>query len=150
MKKISKDLVVSFIIFYLYLVIIKSTDSVVSTLIVSISGAVIFSLFSLIIGSLVRGYCEMNRSDSKEQIHKKLQISLVCRDTLLAYCLIYGFMTRSFGLGLSIPQISAYLVAAMAPTIVIGIFIKEMRLPFLKQYSEHDIVVKSMGSHKSA
>ena len=59
-------------------------------------------------------------------------------------------MTRSFGLGLSIPQISAYLVAAMAPTIVIGIFIKEMRLPFLKQYSEHDVVVKSMGSHKSA
>lgn len=51
MKKISKDLVVSFIIFYLYLVIIKSTDSVVSTLIVSISGAVMFSLFSLIIGS---------------------------------------------------------------------------------------------------
>ena len=146
MKKISKDLVVSFIIFYLYLVITKSTDSVVSTLIVSISGAVMFSLFSLIIGSLVRGYCEMKRSYSKEQIHKKLQISLVCRDTLLAY----GFMTRSFGLGLSIPQISAYLVAAMAPTIVIGIFIKEMRLPFLKQYSEHDIVVKSMGSHKSA
>ena len=92
----------------------------------------------------------MKRSDSKEQIHKKLQISLVCRDTLLAYCLIYGFMTRIFGLGLSIPQISAYLVAAMAPTIVIGIFIKEMRLPFLKQYSEHDVVVKSMGSHKSA
>ena len=141
---------VSFIIFYLYLVITKSTDSVASTLIVSISGAVMFSLFSLIIGSLVRGYCKMKRSDSKEQIHKKLQISLVCRDTLLAYCLIYGFMTRSFGLGLSIPQISAYLVAAMAPTIVIGIFIKEMRLPFLKQYSEHDVVVKSMGSHKSA
>ena len=64
MKKISKDLVVSFIIFYLYLVITKSTDSVASTLIVSISGAVIFSLFSLIIGSLVRGYCEMKRSDS--------------------------------------------------------------------------------------
>ena len=45
---------------------------------------------------------------------------------------------------------SAYLVSAMAPTIVIAIFIKEMRIPFLREYTKHDAVVRSMGSNKTA
>lgn len=150
MKKIFRDLLVSFVVCYLYLVFTKSTDSVVGTLVVSVAAAVTFSLFSLIIGCLVEGYCAMNKKDSKEQVAKKLQASLVFRDSLFAYALIYGLMTKNFGLGLSIPQMSAYLVSAMAPTIVIAIFIKEMRIPFLREYTKHDAVVRSMGSNKTA
>ena len=74
-----------------------------------------------------------------------MQISLVVRDSLFAFVIAYGFMTSSFGFGLSIVQTAGYLVAALEPTIVVAVLSKELRIPFLRTYREHDAVVREMG-----
>ncbi|WP_455543252.1 hypothetical protein, partial [Intestinibacter sp.] len=98
----------------------------------------------------VEEYIAMDRKASKEQLANRFQMTLVFRDSLLAYGLMYGFMTRNFGLGLSISETAGYLVAALAPTIVVAILSKELRVPFLREYRKHDAVAREMGFKKIA
>lgn len=150
MNKMFRDLMVSFVVFFMYVLFKDPVESPVGALVISVAAAATFSLYSALIRCLVEGYLSMNKNISKEKVAKRIQMSLVFRDTLLAYALIYGFMTSNFGLGLSIPQMSGYLVAALAPTLVVGIVIKEIRVPFLREYTKHDEVARSMGVNKIA
>ncbi|MBU5335504.1 hypothetical protein [Intestinibacter bartlettii] len=150
MNKMFRDLMVSFVVFFMYVLFKDPVESPVGALVISVAAAATFSLYSALIRCLVEGYLSMNKNISKEKVAKRIQMSLVFRDTLLAYALIYGFMTSNFGLGLSIPQMSGYLVAALAPTLVVGIVIKEIRVPFLREYTKHDAVARSMGVNKIA
>ena len=93
---------------------------------------------------VVEEYVSMNKA-TEEQVERRMQISLVVRDSLFAFVIAYGFMTSSFGFGLSIGQTAGYLVAALAPTIVVAVLSKELRIPFLRTYREHDAVVREMG-----
>ena len=145
MNKMFRDLMVSFVVFFMYVLFKDPVESPVGALVISVAAAATFSLYSALIRCLVEGYLSMNKNISKEKVAKRIQMSLVFRDTLLAYALIYGFMTSNFGLGLSIPQMSGYLVAALAPTAVVAVLSKELRIPFLRTYREHDAVVREMG-----
>ena len=103
-----------------------------------------FSLCSAVVRYIVEEYVSMNKA-TEEQVERRMQISLVVRDSLFAFVIAYGFMTSSFGFGLSIGQTAGYLVAALAPTIVVAVLSKELRIPFLRTYREHDAVVREMG-----
>ena len=143
MNKMFRDLMVSFVIAFLFLLFSVPTQSSVIDLVVAVSTAGMFSLCSAV-RYVVEEYVSMNKA-TEEQVERRMQISLVVRDSLFAFVIAYGFMTSSFGFGLSIGQTAGYLVAALAPTIVVAVLSKELRIPFLRTYREHDAVVREMG-----
>ena len=75
---------------------------------------------------------------------------LVLRDSLVTFVLAYGFMTGSLSGALTLGTIAAYIVAALAPTLVVAIISKEMRVPFLREYEEHDVVVNEFELRRVA
>ena len=139
MNKMFRDLMVSFVITFLFLLFSVPTQSSVIDLVIAVSTAGMFSLCSAVVRYVVEEYVSMNKA-TEEQVERRMQISLVVRDSLFAFVIAYGFMTSSFGFGLSIGQTAGYLVAALAPTIVVAVLSKELRT-----YREHDAVVREMG-----
>ena len=75
---------------------------------------------------------------------------LVLRDSIVAFVLSYGYMTGSFVAGASLASAIPYAVAALAPTLVVAVFSKEMRAPFLREYREHDAVTRELELRKAA
>ena len=144
MNKMFRDLMVSFVIAFLFLLFSVPTQSSVIDLVIAVSTAGMFSLCSAVVRYVVEEYVSMNKA-TEVQVERRMQISLVVRDSLFAFVIAYGFMTSSFGFGLSIGQTAGYLVAALAPTIVVAVLSKELRIPFLRTYREHDAVVREMG-----
>ena len=136
MNKMFRDLMVSFVIAFLFLLFSVPIQSSVIDLVIAVSTAGMFSLCSAVVRYVVEEYVSMNKA-TEEQVERRMQISLVV--------IAYGFMTSSFGFGLSIGQTAGYLVAALAPTIVVAVLSKELRIPFLRTYREHDAVVREMG-----
>ena len=144
MKRMFRDLMVSFVIVFLFLLFSVPTQSAFVDLVVAVGTAGMFSLCSAVVGYVVEEYVSMNKA-TEQQVTRRMQISLVVRDSLFAFAVAYGFMTRSFGFGLSIGQTAGYLVAALAPTAVVAVLSKELRIPFLRAYRKHDVVVRDMG-----
>ncbi|MGN1032095.1 MAG: hypothetical protein ACI4PU_01415 [Intestinibacter sp.] len=66
---------------------------------------------------------------------KKLTpIKLVVRDSVLAFLISYGAMIVCFGgVGLSFTKEISFIVAALAPTVVVAAISKETRMPSAKK-----------------
>ena len=142
MNKMFRDLMVSFVVAFLFLLFSVPSQSSAIDLLVAVSTAGMFSLCSAVVRYVVEEYVSMNKA-TEEQVERRMQISLVVRDSIFAFVIAYGFMTSRFGL--SIGQTAGYLVAALAPTAVVAVLSKELRIPFLRTYREHDAVVREMG-----
>lgn len=149
-NKMFRDLVLSFAVCFTYVSYNNLVAGMTNGIIVSMAAAGFFSLISEIVRNLVEVDLEMKKSLSKEEIARKYQMRLVLRDSLVTFVLAYGFMTGSLSGALTLGTIAAYIVAALAPTLVVAIISKEMRVPFLREYEEHDVVVNEFELRRVA
>lgn len=149
MKKMFRDLMVSFVVSFGYVLFSNLAESAIVGFIISLSAAGMFSLCSASVRYIAEEFAEMNNA-TEEQVERRMQIGAVVRDSIIAFAVVYGFMTRDLGLALTIGQTAGYLVAALAPTAVIAILSKEARIPFLVEYRKHDAVAREMGFQKVA
>ena len=149
-NKMFRDLVLSFAVCFTYVSYNNLVAGMTNGIIVSMAAAGFFSLISEIVRNLVEVDLEMKKSLSKEEIARKYQMRLVLRDSLVTFVLAYGFMTGSLVAGVSLASAAGYIVAALAPTLVVAIISKEMRVPFLREYEEHDVVVNEFELRRVA
>ena len=81
MNKMFRDLMVSFVIAFLFLLFSVPTQSSVIDLVIAVSTAGMFSLCSAVVRYVVEEYVSMNKA-TEEQVERRMQISLVVRDSL--------------------------------------------------------------------
>lgn len=149
MKTMFRDLLVSFVVSFAYVLFSNTVESTVVACIISLGVAGMFSLCSEIIRAVVRECLSMNNT-TEEQIKKGMQMGAVVRDSVFAFIIVYGFMTNGLGSALTIGQTIGYLVAALAPALVIAVISREIRVPFLTEYRKYDAVIRDMGFKKVA
>ena len=149
-NKMFRDLVLSFTVCFTYVSYSNLVAGMVNGIIISMAAAGFFTLVSEIVRNLVEVDLEIKKSLSKEEVARKYQMRLVLRDSLVTFVLAYGFMTSSFVGTLTLGTSAAYIVAALMPTLVVAVASKEIRVPFLTEYEEHDVVVKEFELTKAA
>ena len=127
MKKIIRDFVLLFVLCFLYMTFSKITNvSAVEGLIISLGSAAIFSLLI----SMIRN---LNEEDLK-------QSRLVLRDSIVAFLLCYGSMTVSFGeTGLTFIKAIPFMIASLAPALVVCAISKELRMPSNRQEAKVEL-----------
>ena len=149
-NKMFRDLVLSFAVCFTYVSYTSLVAGMTNGIIVSMAAAGFFTLVSEIVRNLVEVDLEIKKSLSKEEVARKYQMRLVLRDSLVTFVLAYGFMTGSLVAGVSLASAAGYIVAALAPTLVVAVLSKEMRAPFLREYREHDAVTRELELRKAA
>ena len=149
-KKMFRDLVLSFTVCFTYVSYNGLVAGMTNGIIISMAAAGFFTLVSEIVRNLVEVDLEIKKSLSKEEVARKYQMRLVLRDSLVTFVLVYGFMTSPLVGALTLGTAAAYIVAALAPTLVVAVFSKEMRAPFLREYREHDAVTREFELRRVA
>ena len=149
-NKMFRDLVLSFTVCFTYVSYNGLVAGMTNGIIISMAAAGFFTLVSEIVRNLVEVDLEIKKSFSKEEVARKYQMRLVLRDSLVTFVLVYGFMTSPLVGALTLGTAAAYIVAALAPTLVVAMISKEMRVPFLTEYEEHDAVVREFNVLKAA
>ena len=149
-NKMFRDLVLSFTVCFTYVSYTSLVAGMTNGIIISMAAAGFFTLVSEIVRNLVEVDLEIKKSLSKEEVARKYQMRLVLRDSLVTFVLAYGFMTSSLVGALTLGTVAAYIVAALAPTLVVAMISKEMRVPFLTEYEEHDAVVREFNVLRAA
>ena len=141
-NKMFRDLVLSFAVFFTYASEVNLAAGMINNIIVSIAAAGVFTLMSEIVRCLVEEDLAIKKSLSKEEVAQKYQMRLVLRDAIVTFVLVYGLMTGSLVAGVTLVDAAGYIVAALAPTLVVAVLSKEMRIPFLREYRQHDVVTR--------
>ena len=149
-NKMFRDLVLSFTVCFTYVSYTSLVAGMTNGIIISMAAAGFFTLVSEIVRNLVEVDLEIKKSLSKEEVARKYQMRLVLRDSLVTFVLVYGFMNSPLVGALTLGTAAAYIVAALAPTLVVAMISKEMRVPFLTEYEEHDAVVREFNVLKAA
>ena len=149
-NKMFRDLVLSFTVCFTYVSYNGLVAGMTNGIIISMAAAGFLTLVSEIVRNLVEVDLEIKKSLSKEEVARKYQMRLVLRDSLVTFVLVYGFMTSPLVGALTLGTAAAYIVAALAPTLVVAMISKEMRVPFLTEYEEHDAVVREFNVLKAA
>ena len=149
-NKMFRDLVLSFAVCFTYVSYNSLVAGMTNGIIISMAAAGFFTLLSEIVRNLVEVDLEIKKSLSEKEVARKYQMRLVLRDSLVAFVLVYGFMTSPLVGALTLGTAAAYIVAALAPTLVVAMISKEMRVPFLTEYEEHDAVVREFNVLKAA
>ncbi|MGM9536303.1 MAG: hypothetical protein ACI3VR_13650 [Intestinibacter sp.] len=149
-NKMFRDLVLSFTVCFTYVTYTSLVAGMTNGIIISLAAAGFFTLMSEIVRNLVEEDLAIKKSLSKEEANRKYQMRLVLRDSIVAFVLSYGYMTGSFVAGASLASAIPYAVAALAPTLVVAVFSKEMRAPFLREYREHDAVTREFELRRVA
>ena len=149
-NKMFRDLVLSFAVCFTYVSYNSLVAGMTNGIIISMAAAGFFTLLSEIVRNLVEVDLEIKKSLSEKEVARKYQMRLVLRDSLVTFVLAYGFMTSSLVGALTLGTAAAYIVAALAPTLVVAMISKEMRVPFLTEYEEHDAVVREFNVLKAA
>ena len=149
-NKMFRDLVLSFTVCFTYVSYNGLVAGMTNGIIISMAAAGFFTLVSEIVRNLVEVDLEIKKSLSKEEVARKYQMRLVLRDSLVTFVLVYGFMISPLVGALTLGTAAAYIVAALAPTLVVAMISKEMRVPFLTEYEEHDAVVREFNVLKAA
>ena len=150
-NKMFRDLVLSFTVCFTYVSYTSLVAGMTNGIIISMAAAGFFTLVSEIVRNLVEVDLEIKKSLSKEEVARKYQMRLVLRDSLVTFVLAYGFMTSSLVVGtLTLGTAAAYIVAALVPALVVAMISKEMRVPFLTEYEEHDAVVREFNVLRAA
>ena len=149
-NKMFRDLVLSFAVCFTYVSYNSLVAGMTNGIIISMAAAGFFTLLSEIVRNLVEVDLEIKKSLSEKEVARKYQMRLVLRDSLVTFVLAYGFMTGSLVAGVSLASAAGYIVAALAPTLVVAVLSKEMRAPFLGEYREHDAVTREFELRKVA
>ena len=149
-NKMFRDLVLSFTVCFTYVSYNGLVAGMTNGIIISMAAAGFFTLLSEIVSNLVEVDLEIKKSLSEKEVARKYQMRLVLRDSLVTFVLVYGFMTSPLVGALTLGTAAAYIVAALAPTLVVAMISKEMRVPFLTEYEEHDAVVREFNVLKAA
>ena len=145
-----RDLVLSFTVCFTYVSYTSLVAGMTNGIIISMAAAGFFTLVSEIVRNLVEVDLEIKKSLSKEEVARKYQMRLVLRDSLVTFVLVYGFMTSPLVGALTLGTAAAYIVAALVPALVVAMISKEMRVPFLTEYEEHDAVVREFNVLRAA
>ena len=149
MKKIIRDFVLLFVLCFLYMTFSKTTNvSAVEGLIISLGSATIFSLLISMIRILnIEDNLDINEEDLNLKINlppKEVEIirqsRLVLRDSIVAFLLCYGSMTVSFGeTGLTFIKAIPFMIASLAPALVVCAISKELRMPSNRQEAKVEL-----------
>ncbi len=134
MKKLVRNFVLLFVLSFIYVLFNKAINlSVVEGVIISVGTAAIFSLLIEMITNLNEENLRLKILLTDEEVEIIRQIRLVIRDGILTFLLCYGTMTVSLGgAGLSLSAAIPFVIAAIAPTLVVCALSKELRLPSRK------------------
>lgn len=129
MIKIGRDFILLFTMSLLYIVFNKAINiSMVEGIIVSSGTAGIFSLLSDTIRNIDENNLRTRVSLSEKELKIIAKMRLVARDGILTFILCYGIMRVSFGgPKLTIIDIIPFIIAALAPTLVVCELSKELR-----------------------
>ncbi len=125
-----------FVLCFLYMTFSKTTNvSAVEGLIISLGSAAIFSLLISMIRNLNEEdliFLKINLPPKEVEIIR--QSRLVLRDSIVAFLLCYGSMTVSFGeTGLTFIKAIPFMIASLAPALVVCAISKELRMPSNRQ-----------------
>ncbi|MGM9531270.1 hypothetical protein [Intestinibacter sp.] len=149
-NKMFRDLVLSFTVCFTYVTYSSLVAGMTNGIIISMAAAGFFTLVSEIVRNLVEVDLEIKKSLSKQEVARKYQMRLVLRDSIVTFVLSYGYMTGSLVAGASFMSAIPYVVAALVPTLIVAVFSKEMRAPFLREYREHDAVTREFELRRVA
>lgn len=141
-NKMFRDLVLSFTVCLTYAVSANVVAGLLEGIIISMAAAGVYTLMSEIVRTLVEEDLAIKTSLSEEEVAYKYEMRLVLRDAIATFVVAYGFMTSSLAAGLTLGVAAGYIVAALIPTLVVAVFSKEMRAPFLREYREQDVVIR--------
>lgn len=141
MKKIIRDFVLLFILCFLYITYSKTMNvSVGEGLIISWGSAAIFSLLISMMRNLNEEDLKLKTNLPPEEVEKIRQIRYVLRDSMVAFLLCYGSMTVSLGgTGLTFIKAIPFMIAALAPALLVCAISKEMRMPSNRQEAKGEL-----------
>ena len=141
MKKIIRDFVLLFVLCFLYMTFSKTTNvSAVEGLIISLGSAAIFSLLISMIRNLNEEDLNLKINLPPKEVEIIRQSRLVLRDSIVAFLLCYGSMTVSFGeIGLTFIKAIPFMIASLAPALVVCAISKELRMPSNRQEAKVEL-----------
>ena len=139
MKKIIRDFVLLFVLCFLYMTFSKIMNvSAVEGLIISLGSAAIFSLLISMIRNLNEE--DLNLKMNLKEVEIIRQSRLVLRDSIVAFLLCYGSMTVSLGeTGLTFIKAIPFMIASLAPALVVCAISKELRMPSNRQEAKVEL-----------
>lgn len=150
MKKVVRDFILLSILCFLYIAYSKSINvSTVEDLIISLGCAGVFSLLIAMIRALNEEDLNLKTNISTEELNKIKQSRLVARDVIVTFLLCYGAMKSSLaGPNFSLIKAIPFVIAAMAPALVVGAISREIRIPTSRQ--KEKLVESKFEFEKSA
>lgn len=146
MKKIIKDFVLLFTLCFLYIIFNKAMNvSILDGLIISLGCASIFSLLIRMMRNLSEEDLNLKTDLSPKEIEKIRQSRFVVRDTVVTFLLCYSSMTISLaGNGLTFIKAIPFIIAALAPSLVVGAISKEIRIPSNRQEKQGELELSKL------
>lgn len=147
MKKIIRDFVLLFTICFLYMTFSKTMNvSVVEGLIISLGSAAIFSLLIEMMRNLNEEDLNLKTNLPSKKVEKIRQIRLVVRDSVVTFLLCYASMTVSLGgNGLNFLTAIPFVIAALAPALVVCAISKEIRIPSNMQEKQVEVELRKLA-----
>ena len=141
MKKIIRDFVLLFVLCFLYMTFSKIMNvSAVEGLIISLGSAAIFSLLISMIRNLNEEDLNLKINLPPKEVEIIRQSRLVLRDSIVAFLLCYVSMTVSFGeTGLTFIKAIPFMIASLAPALVVCAISKELRMPSNRQEAKVEL-----------
>ncbi len=131
MIKVGRDFVLLFIMSFLYILFNKAINiSMAESIIVSVGTAGMLTLLSDTVRNIDEDDIRTKFELSDEEVKVISKMRLVVRDGILTFLLCYGAMTICLGGSeLTILGSIPFVVAALAPTLVVFKVSKELRIP---------------------
>lgn len=131
MIKVGRDFVLLFIMSFLYILFNKAINiSMAESIIVSVGTAGMLTLLSDTVRNINEDYLRTKIELSDEEVKVISKMRLVVRDGILTFVLCYVIMTICLGgAELTILGSIPFVVAALAPTLVVFKVSKELRIP---------------------
>lgn len=147
MKKIIRDFVLLFVLCFLYMTFSKTTNvSAVEGLIISLGSAAIFSLLISMMRNLNEEDLNLKTNLPPKDVEIIRQIRLVLRDSMVAFLLSYGSMTVTLGgTGLTFIKAIPFMIAALAPALVVCAISKEIRMPSNRQEEQIELQLEELA-----
>lgn len=131
MIKVGRDFVLLFIMSFLYILFNKAINiSMAESIIVSVGTAGMLTLLSDTVRNIDEDDIRTKFELSDEEVKVISKMRLVVRDGILTFVLCYGIMTICLGGSeLTILGSIPFVIAALAPTLVVFKISKELRIP---------------------
>ena len=131
MIKVGRDFVLLFIMSFLYILFNKAINiSMAESIIVSVGTAGMLTLLSDTVRNIDEDDIRTKFELSDEEVKVISKMRLVVRDGILTFVLCYVIMTICLG-GAELTILSSipFVIAALAPTLVVFKVSKELRIP---------------------